>query len=198
MVGTMPVRQRRPRSVAVFGGSFDPPHVGHVLAAAYVLSTAPVDALLVVPVFRHPFAKPLAPFEARMEMCRRAMGWMPRVEICAIERELRGTSRTLHTIEALRRREPQSSWRLVIGSDVLADLSKWHRYDRIAELAPPLVLGRVGHAAPGAPAALLPQVSSSEIRYRLARGERCEVERLCPRAVLELIDKLGLYGGAER
>jgi len=56
--------------IALFGGSFDPPHVGHLLAAAYVLATEPVDELWLVPVFEHPLGKkPAAPFEHRVELC---------------------------------------------------------------------------------------------------------------------------------
>ena len=55
--------------IALFGGSFDPPHVGHLLAAAYVLATEPVDELWLVPVFEHPLGKkPAAPFEHRVEL----------------------------------------------------------------------------------------------------------------------------------
>ena len=58
--------------IALFGGSFDPPHVGHLLAAAYVLATEPVDELWLVPVFEHPLGKkPAAPFEHRVELCER-------------------------------------------------------------------------------------------------------------------------------
>src|SRR5712691_8284670 len=63
--------------IALFGGSFDPPHVGHLLAAAYVLATEPVDELWFVPVFGHPLGKPLhAPFEHRAG--RRGPGPRPR------------------------------------------------------------------------------------------------------------------------
>ena len=76
--------------VGVFGGSFNPPHVGHVLAAAYLLSMAAVDRVLVIPVFRHPFAKTLASFEDRLAMCQLAMTWLPQVEVSDIERQLGG------------------------------------------------------------------------------------------------------------
>src|SRR4051812_26752381 len=58
--------------VAIFGGSFNPPHVGHQLAALWVLETAGVDELWFVPAFVHPFEKALAPFEDRRRMCERA------------------------------------------------------------------------------------------------------------------------------
>ena len=63
--------------VALFGGSFNPPHVGHVLAVTYALSVGLVERVLVVPVFEHALGKRLAPFEHRVEMSRRAFGWLP-------------------------------------------------------------------------------------------------------------------------
>lgn len=190
-------------SVAVFGGSFNPPHIGHVLAAAYVLSVHAVDGVLVVPVFQHPFDKALAPFEQRLAMTRLAMSHLPAVAVSDIERELGGESRTLHTIERLIESDQDRSLRLVIGSDVLADLPKWHRFDRIAELAPPIVLGRIGYPAPDIdltkfgihappPGGVLPEVSSSEIRTALQRGDAA-ANHLLPATVRQFIADHGLY-----
>ena len=74
--------------VGVFGGSFNPPHLSHVLALAVVLARFDVERLLVVPTFQHPFAKALAPYEDRVKMCELAMGWLPRVEVSRVEEEL--------------------------------------------------------------------------------------------------------------
>ena len=208
------------RRVAVFGGSFNPPHVGHVLGVVYALSTAPIDEVLVVPVFQHPFSKHLAPFDDRLQMCRLALGWLRGVTISTVERELGGESRTLRTLEHLRATSPSLSLRLLVGADVLGDLPKWHRWDLIAELAPPLVLGRSGVAfhdggdprAPAAgapeadvtwvgasreeptpPAPILPRVSSTEIRAALAAGDVDAVRGLVPAPVIEHIVAAGLY-----
>src|SRR6478735_3989939 len=90
-----------PRRVAIFGGSFNPPHVAHVLAVVYALSTAPIDEVLVVPVFHHPFSKELASFDERLAMCELALGWIPRVVVSSVERDLGGSSLTLRTVEHL-------------------------------------------------------------------------------------------------
>jgi len=180
--------------VAVFGGSFNPPHVSHALAAVYALSVAPIDEVLVVPVFRHPFAKELAPYEDRLEMCRRAVGWIPRVAISTVEAELGGDSLTLRTIEHLRATHPDWSLRLLIGADVLGDLPKWHRFDRIAELAPPFILGRAGVETPEAPLPVLPAISSTEVRAALAAGQIDRLRDRVPAAVLDYIVERGLYG----
>lgn len=182
------------RRVAVFGGSFNPPHVGHVLAAVYALSTAPIDEVLVVPVYRHPFAKELASFEDRLSMCRLAMGWIPRVTISTVEEELGGESLTLRTVEHLEATHPEWALRLLVGADVLADLPKWHRWDRIAEIAPPVVLGRSGVDRTDAPIPVLPRVSSTEMRAALGRGDLDAVRALIPASVLDHIAARGLYG----
>src|SRR5690606_25138203 len=126
-----------------------------------------------------------------------AMGWIPGVVVSDIERRLGGDSRTLYTLEALLAERPERELRLVIGSDVLPDLPKWHRFDRIAELAPPIVLGRAGHPHEDAPPAVLPEVSSTEIRRRCAQGKLDAVAALVPSAVRECVERRGIYRDAK-
>lgn len=182
--------------VAFFGGSFNPVHVAHVLAVVYAIATAPIDRVLVAPVFRHPFAKELAPFEDRLAMCELALGWIPNVEVSDVERELGGESLTLRTLEHLRREHPSWRLRLLVGADVVADLPKWHRFDRIAEIAPPLLLGRQGVDADGAGPILLPGVSSTAVRDAIARGDLDFVRERVPARVVEHIVARGLFRGA--
>ena len=191
------------KRVAIFGGSFNPPHVAHVLAVVYALATAPIDEVLVVPVFHHPFAKELASFDDRLAMCELALGWIPRVAVSSVERDLGGASLTLRTVEHLAETHPEWSLRLLIGADVLGDLPKWHRFDRIAEVAPPLVLGRVGvvppppgegtFSMPAAPLPVLPRVSSTEIRAAIASGDLEAARPRVPSAVLDFIEAHRLY-----
>lgn len=183
--------------VAVFGGSFNPPHVGHVMAAAYVLSACEVDEFLVVPCFIHPFAKALAPFEDRLEMCRMAFGDLARVSISNVERELGGESRTLRTLEHLASTHPDWQMHLVVGSDVLGDVPRWFGFDRIRQLAPPIVLGRIGFEAPSSHPAVLPDVSSTAIRQALSEGRADDVRALVPRRVTEYALTRGLYAADE-
>ena len=180
-------------TVGVFGGSFNPPHVAHVLAAAYALTVGAVDDVLIVPVFQHPFSKELAPFDDRLAMCGVAFSALHRVHVSDVERDLGGESLTLRTLEHLRSLHPEWSLRLVIGSDVLPDLPKWHRWDRIEEIAPPIVLDRAG-ATDRPDRVLLPEVSSSEIRDLFARGDRAALERLLPAGVLRYALSRSLYG----
>lgn len=180
-------------NVAIFGGSFNPPHVAHVLACALLLSVEDVDRVLVVPTYKHAFAKSLAPFGDRVQMCEIAMAWIPRVEVSRIEEEIGGESRTLRTLQVLGEAHPDWRPRLVIGSDVLAEAPRWHGFETIARMAPPIVLPRAGCEAAGQSVALLPDVSSTQVRARIAEGAWIDVEKVVPRGVVAFIRARKLY-----
>ncbi|MEM1417054.1 MAG: nicotinate (nicotinamide) nucleotide adenylyltransferase [Myxococcota bacterium] len=178
--------------LAVYGGSFDPPHVAHVLVAAWAKSVAAVDEVLVVPTWAHAFGKRSAPFEHRVAMCEAAFRDLPFVRVSRIEQTLGAPSRTWRTLEALRKERPDARFRLVIGADILGDTHRWERWDEVAAAAPPLVVGREGHApAPGPCPVALPDVSSTEIRDRLAARE--PVEGWLPPGVAQIVLDRGLY-----
>jgi nicotinate-nucleotide adenylyltransferase len=181
-------------NVAIFGGSFNPPHIAHVLACALVLGVEQVDRVLVVPTYRHPFAKPLAPFDDRVRMCELAMAPLPAVHVSRVEEELGGESRTLRTIERLKETHPDWHLRLVIGADIMAEASRWLGFETIVRLAPLIVLRRAGIDAPVAGRPLLPEVSSTEVRAAIERGAWPEVDGLVPRGVLAHARARGLYG----
>jgi len=183
-------------NVFIFGGSFNPPHIAHVLAVSYVLATEDADLVAVVPCYQHPFAKELAPFADRFAMCERAMGWLPRTTVLRVEEELGGESRTLRTVQHLAKVHPDWRMRLVLGADVLLEGPRWQGFDRVTELAPPVILGRVGVVTAKAPRAILPEVSSSAIREAISNGRMAEVATLLPRDVLTYIEANRLYRGA--
>lgn len=161
-------------TIAVYGGSFDPPHIGHTLVAAYVLSAHAVDRVLVMPTARHPFSKNLASFEDRVAMCKIAMRDLPRVEVSTLENELEGPSLTLHTLEALTLRCPHARLRLVLGSDLLPETSSWHAFDRICAVAPLIVVKRSGFPHPQATGLALPEISSTDAQKLLRSGASTE------------------------
>ena len=180
--------------IALFGGSFDPPHVGHLLAAAYVLATEPVDELWFVPVAGHPLGKPLqAPFEHRAGLCELAIAdlGLRRARVSRVEEELGGEGRTVDLLEHLHRAHPQHRWALVLGSDLAAQRPQWKSFERIEELARIVPVERAGFPVPGGAGALLPEVSSSQVRALLASGG--DASHLVPRAVLRAIRAAGTY-----
>ena len=181
--------------VALFGGSFNPPHVAHQLAALYVLETAPVDALWFVPAFEHAFGKPLVAFEDRLAMCQLAADALgPRVQVSDVEHSLGGRSLTLRTVRRLTELHPEHAFSLVIGSDLQGDVSTWYGADELVRTIPFIVVGRSGSAPAEGGAIAMPEVSSTAVRAALAAGK--PVDGLVPRGVLDYILRKGLYKAA--
>lgn len=181
------------RSVAILGGSFNPPHVAHLMAAYWTLATKDVSEVWLLPAYVHPFGKELAPFDDRVRMCELAVRGVRGVAVCTAERELAGdplVGKTARTLEHLRAKHPDHAFCLVVGADILPETGSWYRWDRVQELARIVIVGREGYPpVPGAPS--LPAISSTEIRARLARGD--DVSGLVPRKVLEYAAGRGLY-----
>ena len=175
--------------IALYGGSFNPPHVGHALGIAWVLSATPVDAVWLIPCWAHAFDKPLAPFEHRRAMCAAlAAPFAPdRVAVSDVEARIGGTSRTIDTVTRLRDEHPEHRFDLVVGADIFAERHQWKRFDALERLCAFWVLGRAGY--PGPPGRKtsppLPDVSSTEVRRRLRAGE--DAGALVPRAVGDYI-----------
>lgn len=168
--------------VGVYGGSFNPPHVGHAMVAAWLVWTRRVDEVWLVPAYRHAFDKPLAPFDQRLLAATELAALVgPAVKVLDIEAELPVPSYTVRTLRALASRHPGVELRLVLGADVLPQLPGWRDWATIEREFPPIVVGREGYP-PVADAPTFPNVSSSEIRRRLAAGE--PVDHLVPAAVL--------------
>lgn len=188
--------------VALFGGSFNPPHAAHQLVALYVLETQPVDELWFVPTFMHPFGKALADFAHRVAMCELAAAALgPRARVSRAEEELARrpgfvASRTLDLVEHLA--APERELRLVIGSDILGETQKWHRWSDVVARAPLIVVGRSGHPLPDGSietGVAMPEISATRVRELLAtHGPGApELAGLLPRQVLRYIATHHLY-----
>jgi len=182
------------RRVAIYGGSFDPPHLGHVLSVAWALSAAELDALWIVPTWQHVFNKQHgAPFEERQTMCELAFAPFRDVQISDIERRLGGVSRTLETLDALEKGNPDTLFRLLIGADVLPTTDRWYRWDEVVKIAPPLVIGRQGYPVPEGCPISIPNINSTDIRTGLRNA--ADIGGLVPSAVIEHIRSRDLYQG---
>jgi len=174
--------------IALFGGSFDPPHVGHLLAASYVLATEPIDELWLVPVERHPFAKPLVgSYDQRVELCERLAAQLPRTRVSRAEQES-GQGRTVDLLEWLKPKYPQTRWALVLGTDLDAEKPQWKRFDRVEQLARIITVRRGGYGEGGV---AIPEISSTQVRALLKAGG--DASQLVPRTVLQGIRDAGTY-----
>jgi nicotinate-nucleotide adenylyltransferase len=183
---------RRP-ALAIFGGSFDPPHLGHVLLAHYALAATNVTEVIVAPTYTHAFGKDLTHFDHRMAMAKLAFADLARVRVDPIERQLGGTSRTFRLVEQLALRYPHHDLHLLIGADILLEAEHWQRFEEVKRMAPLIVAGRSGFSHPDLDpnAPCLPAISSSAVRSELLRGE--SVRTRVPAQVLTYIEKHGLY-----
>jgi nicotinate-nucleotide adenylyltransferase len=182
--------------VGVFGGTFDPVHVGHLAIALAALESVPLDRVLFIPARRSPLKDrdPLASVTDRVAMLEAAIASEPRFALSRFELDRDGVSYTVDTLEALR---SEGELFLILGSDALADLARWRAPDRIRELATILVAARPGapepdpmHRARAFDAPRL-DISSRELRARAARG--MSLRYLVPDAVWEHITSHGLY-----
>ncbi|HEX4382160.1 MAG TPA: nicotinate-nicotinamide nucleotide adenylyltransferase [Myxococcales bacterium] len=175
--------------IALFGGSFDPPHVGHLLAATYVLATEPVDELWFVPVFSHPFQKPLqASFDHRVAFLDALVSMVRGALVSRIEQTLGGEGRTVDLLEYLHQTHPGTRFALVLGTDLDKERLTWKRWDRIQELARIIRISRAGNDGPEP---RMPLVSSTEVRALLRSGG--DASKLVPRPVLDAIRAAGTY-----
>ena len=165
--------------VGVYGGSFDPPHVGHLILAADAIGNLALDLLLFVPAFAQPFKTGLAGAspDARSEMLRMSLAESPAFRLERAEIERGGLSYTVDTLEELSRRNAGAELFLIVGEDALGDFGKWKNPGRIREIAKLAVLRR----HPGADTRPLPEdvveasrrlvdISSTEIRSRAKKG----------------------------
>lgn len=118
-------------NIGLFGGAFDPPHIGHQTVAKTILQKKICDQVWFVPTFLHPFRKKIARPEDRIKMLELILVPGSRIELCEIERS--SISYTYETLEELSKKFPEHSFSWIIGADNLPYFQKWHRYTEILE-----------------------------------------------------------------
>ncbi|HGG57759.1 MAG TPA: DUF2520 domain-containing protein, partial [Nannocystis exedens] len=183
--------------LAVLGGSFNPPHIGHALIPSYLRLRGLATRIVVAPCWSHPFAKSMASFDLRLQWTRAAMSCHgDEVLVSDLEAELaagrgQGVSYTIELLEALAQRWPGYDVRLVIGTDIVArgEFDRWHRVEELRRRFPPIIIARAGYADPDE--CVLPEVSSTAIRALLADpsapGAREALAASVPAALLPLL-----------
>lgn len=196
----------RGRRIGLLGGTFDPPHVGHLVTAVRVREALALDVVLLV-VANEPWQKvgsrEVTAAPQRLEMVRAAVRGEPGLEASDVEIRRGGPSYTVDTLEELRSGEPGCSLVVVLGSDAAARMRTWHRADELGGLCELAVVDRPG-ADPviegQLPAGLTAshvdvprlEVSSTDLRARAASGR--SLRYLVPDAVISLIREGDLYG----
>jgi nicotinate-nucleotide adenylyltransferase len=190
--------------LAIFGGSFDPPHIGHLLAAGDAYDQLGLDRILLVPTGTQPLKAGLATASAeqRLAMARLLVESDRRFEVSAVEVERGGLSFTVDTLTHFASVYPAAERFLLLGADVLGSFDQWKEPERILKLARPVLLERQSDAGVALAAALrgaevlrLPtrrvDVSSTEIRARVRAGK--PIRGFVTDSVASYIERGGLY-----
>jgi nicotinate-nucleotide adenylyltransferase len=198
-----------PETIGIFGGTFDPPHLGHLILAAEALAQLELTRLLwiLTPEPPHKPERAITPLPHRLEMLRRAIEGTPQFELSTIEMQRPGPHYTLETLEKLRIQFPAADFTLLIGGDSLRDLPAWQRpLDVLAACHTIGVMRRPGDSVdlaalerslPGLGQKVrfvdAPQIeiSSSTIRSRIAAGGHYRY--YLPARVYEYIEREKLY-----
>ena len=193
--------------IGFLGGSFDPVHFGHLLAAQDVYEQCRLDRLFFVPAAQAPL-KPQdmqAGPEDRRAMLQAAIEWDRRFEISDVELQRGGVSYTIDSARHFRAAFPDDELFWIIGGDQLPQLQRWKGIAELAELLEFIFLERPGHAPKAAPAipglrlhrcdGHLIEISSSELRRRLRAG--LSLHYFCPQKVIAHIEARQLYRHAE-
>jgi nicotinate-nucleotide adenylyltransferase len=188
--------------LGVLGGTFDPPHVGHLLAASDAFEALALDKLLFVPAKVPPFKSRTvqASPDQRQQMLELTVGSDPRFEASRIELDRDGLSFTVNTLEALAKETPGVSLFMLIGEDLATQIASWRDAARIVDLATIVVLVRATSDEQSALESTLPmtrlatrhiELSSTEIRERVKAGR--SIHGFVTDAVAAFIDAAGLY-----
>ncbi|WP_135257500.1 nicotinate-nucleotide adenylyltransferase [Thermus caldilimi] len=183
--------------IGLFGGSFDPIHLGHLLAAAEARAALGLDLVLFVVAARPPHKTPVAPAEARYEMVLLATAeekgfWASRLEL-----DRPGPSYTVDTLREARRLFPEDELFFITGADAYRDILTWKEGGRLPELATLVAVARPGYPLEGMPVPVVPLlvpevgISSTEIRRRIRQGE--SIRFWVPRPVEVYLERHGLY-----
>jgi nicotinate-nucleotide adenylyltransferase len=195
--------------LGLLGGTFNPPHVGHLVCAQEAWSQLGLDRVLLVPVHTPPHKKAVDDpgVEARVSLCELAVGDDPRLGVSRIDADVPGASWTVDTLGRLHERHPEHDLTFIVGGDMARSLPNWRDPETILELAELGVAGRDGVSRSeieaavaglrGAPQRLrffeMPRidVSSTEIRRRAATGR--PIRYLVPDPVAAAVEQSGMY-----
>jgi len=191
----------RNSKLGLFGGSFDPVHLGHLLVAQAACEELRLDRLYFIPAAQSPFKPDAVPLPAavRMRMLRLALAGRTRFEIDEQETRRGGVSFTVDTVRDYRRRFPDAQLFWLIGADHVATLPQWREAEELARLVEFVVIPRPGEKPVPFPAPFRGRalqgfplgVSASQIRARVKAG--LPVDLLVGASVAEAIREMGLY-----
>ena len=198
-----------PHTIGILGGTFNPPHRGHLALASRAQVELGLERVLLMPAHSAPHKGEEGDPgpERRLEMCRLAVGGEAGLEVCALEIERGGPSYTVDTLRAIKQGDPQADLTFIVGADMARTLPAWREPRALVGLAGLAIAEREETGREEVLRALAPlgarmtflampmlEVSSSQVRERVKAGE--PIEGLVAPAVAEYIAAHALYRGA--
>ena len=191
--------------IGLYGGSFDPVHLGHLLVAHAALEEMGLDRIIFIPASESPFkaGRRLAHSATRLRLLRLALAGCPAFEVDDLEIRRGGVSYTIDTVREMARRHPGVEWSWLIGADHLQLLDSWKDAEALSSLVNFVVIPRPGQEPDLYPAGISVRrlrgwpisLSASEIRSRVRAG--LPIGHLVPPAVAEAITTGGIYTGTD-
>lgn len=176
---------RAGKSVALFGGAFNPPHQGHVAMVKALLQEPAIDAVWILPVYRHPFGKAMLPFRHRLAMSRLAFSKLsPAVKVRPLEKKLGGHGYTIRLLKYLIKLYPRIDFKLVMGADSYRERDKWHDMAGIQRRVDLIIFPRGTRSE-------VPNISSTKLRRALKKGQG--MKQWVPTKVAQYIKQKKLY-----
>ncbi len=183
------------KKIALYGGAFDPPHLGHQFTLLYLISCTQHDEIWLLPAYNHPFGKKMVPFDLRCQMCELlAAPLSPKVLVSRVEAEPECDGRTYNTVRYLQEKYPDCRFSFVLGADNLAQSHKWYKWEELSKLTDFIIIGR--GAIPQIDAITLPDISSTLVRSLLAGGKAPKT--LVPQNILQFIAEKHLYSEPQK
>jgi nicotinate-nucleotide adenylyltransferase len=186
--------------IGILGGTFDPPHNGHLALAEAAISRLDLSKVIFIParVPPHKPAEDISSEQDRLEMLKLAVDSDNRFEISEIELNRGGPSFTVDTLSRLKTENPAQELFFIIGSDNVSEMESWHQPEQIRELARVAAAVRPGYSMQGKfaemvePFDMLPvDISSTAVRAKVRSGE--SISGLVPEPVEDYIKSKGLY-----
>ncbi|MDR4889019.1 nicotinate-nucleotide adenylyltransferase [Fredinandcohnia sp. QZ13] len=185
--------------IGIIGGTFDPPHIGHLFIASEVLTRLNLSEVWFMPnhIPPHKERKSYVTDEERVEMLSLAISDQPKFKLQLIELEREGPSYTYDTIKLLREKYEETKFYFIIGGDMVEYLPHWHKIDELVDMVTFVGVKRPGYSFPTEYPITevdIPQfdISSSMIRKRLS--EKGNTMYLLPKKVRNYIEEKHLYG----
>jgi nicotinate-nucleotide adenylyltransferase len=187
-------------NITLFGGSFNPPHIGHRMVMSQAFELAPIDEIWLLPSFKSTAAKNIDLIDPyhRLEMTKSLLNGRIKLETCEIDQKMSGE--TIEPVTYLIKKCPQHQFSFLMGSDQLKNFDQWDEWEKLLELIPFYIYPRVGFEMTPLeknmialihPLQIITNISSTMVRDRIKAG--LTVKHLVPKRVAEYIEATSLY-----